>query len=85
MWNILSFEMVQKKKALFLVCPFGGLFLDFPLVLLGFGFYILIMNLFLAKSSVGNISHLNLSLSILESLSKNIPPNIRMIDEAKKK
>ena len=84
-WNTLSFEIVLKKKGLFLVCPLGGLFLAFQLGLLEFGFSLLILHFCLAGSVVGTFSHLILNFIILESLCKNTPQNIRMIDEAKKR
>ena len=40
--------------------------------------------IFFAKSVVGTLGHLIMTLSILVSLCKNIPPHIRIIDEVKK-
>ena len=84
MWHILYFEIIQKTKGLFLVWLLGGFFLAFRLDLLEFGFYLLVLNFCLAKSSVDTIIHLRLTLSSLDSLCKNKPPNIKIISEAKK-
>ena len=48
-------------------------------------FILLHGSVFFAKSVVGILRQLRLTLSILESLYKNKPTNIRMIDEAKKR
>ena len=79
MWHIVYFEIVQKTKGLFLVWPFGGLFLAFQLGLLEFGFSFLVLHFCLSKSVVGKLSHLSLTLSIMESLLKDKPQIIRMI------
>ena len=84
-FHILSFEIVQKKKGLFLVWTLGGFFLAFQLSLLEFGFSVLVLNFCLEKSVVGTLGHLSFTLSILDSLRKNIPPNIRMISDPKKR
>ena len=44
MWNILSFEIVQKIKGLFLVWTLGGLFIAFQISLLEFGFSFLVLH-----------------------------------------
>ena len=67
MWNILHFEIAQ-KKSMFLMWPLGGLFLALQLGLLEFGLYLMVMYFFLANSVVGTIRHLILNLSSLESL-----------------
>ena len=77
--------MIHNTKGMFLVCPLGGIFIAFQMGSLEFGFYLLVLNFCLSKSVVGILSHLILTLSILKSLFKNIPPNIRMIAEAKKR
>ena len=85
MWHILSFEIVQKTKDLFLVWPLVGLFIAFQLILLEFGLYLLVKHFCLAKSVIGTIILLSLNFIILESLCKNKPPNIRIIADANKR
>ena len=68
MWHILSFEIVQKIKGLFLVWPLKSLFLALQLILLEFGFSLLFLNFCLAKSDVGTLSQFSLTFSILDSL-----------------
>ena len=85
MWNILSFEIVQKTKSLFLVCHLGGFFLALQLGLLEFVLSLRVLYFYLEKSVFGDLSHLSLTFSILESLCKNKSLNIRMITEAKKR
>ena len=65
MWHILSFEIVQKTKALFLVWTLGGLYLAFQLILLEFGLSLLVVCLCLTESVVGTLSHFSLNLSSL--------------------
>ena len=81
MWNILSFEIVQNTKGLFLVRPLGGFFLAFQLGLIEFGLYLLVFHLSLEESVVVTHTNLKSTLSILDSLCKNITPNIRIITE----
>ena len=85
MWDILYFEIVHKTKGVFLVWPLGGLYLAFQLSILEFGFSLLVLIFFLAKSVVGTLIQLKFNLSSLESLCKNKPPNIRLFDEVKKR
>ena len=84
MCNILSFGILQKIKGLFLVWPLGGLFLASHLGLLEFEFYLLVLHFCLEKPVVGTLSHLILTLSSLDILCKNTPPNIRTIAETNK-
>ena len=44
MWHILYFEILQKKKGLFLVWHWGGFFIGFQLGSLEFGLSLLIMH-----------------------------------------
>ena len=69
---------------MFLVWPLGSLFLAFQLVLLEFGFSLLVLHFCLTKSVVGTLSHLIFNFIIFKILCKNTPPNIRAIAEAKK-
>ena len=69
-WHILFFNIVQKTKGLFWCGLWGVLFLAFKLSLLEFGFFLLIMNYFITKSVVENLSNLILTLTILDSLCK---------------
>ena len=46
-WHILSFEIFQKTKGLFLVWHLGVLFISFQLGLLEFGFSLLVLHFFL--------------------------------------
>ena len=85
MWNIQSFEKFHKKKGMFLVWSLGGLFLAFQLGLIEFVLSLLDTNVCLTKSFVENCIHIILNLSSLKSLCKIIPPNIRIIYEAKKR
>ena len=85
MWHILSFEILQNTKGLFLVLPLGVFFLVFQLGLLEFGFYLLVLNFCPVKSVVVTLIYLILTLKRLDILCKNIPPNIRIIAEAKKR
>ena len=85
MWYILSFEIVQKRKGIFLVRPLGVFFLALHIGLLEFGFYLLVLHSFLANSVFGTLIQLILNFSILESLCKNKPPNISIIDYSKKR
>ena len=85
MCNILSFEIVYKIKEIFLVLPLGGFFLDFQLRILEFVFSLLVLHFCLVKPVVVTLRQLILSLSSLDSLYKNKPPNIRMIAGAKKR
>ena len=82
MWHILSFEIVHNIKGPFLVWPLGCLFIVFQLGLLGFVFSLLVLHFCHANPVDGTLIYLNSTLSILESVCKNIPPNIRMITEA---
>ena len=85
MLHIPSLEISHNTKGIFWVCPLGGFFLAYQLGLLKFGFYLLVLNFCLSNSVVGNLSHLILTLSILDIKCKNIPPNISMIDDSKKR
>ena len=85
MWHIPPFKISQRTKGLFFVWPLGGLFLDIPLVLLEFGFYLMIIHFLIEKSVVDTLSHLGWTFIIMERLCKSIPPNIRMIDNSKKR
>ena len=71
-------------KGSVLLCHLGGLFLDFQLDLIDFGFSLLVVHFCLAKSVVGTLSHLSLNLTNLERICENKPPKISMIAEAKK-
>ena len=84
MLHILSFENVHKNKGVLLMRNLGGFFIAFHLGLIELKLPLLVM-IFLAKSVVGTLKHLCLTLISLKSICKNIPPNISMIDEAKKK
>ena len=75
---------MHNKKGLFIVLPLGGLFMGFQLGWLEFLFSLLTIHFWLEKSVVGTLRNLRFTLSSLESLYKNIPPNIRVISEAKK-
>ena len=75
---------LEESMCLFLVWPLGGLFLALQLVLIDFGLSLLVLHFCLAKSVVGNLRHLSLTLSILEILCKSIPLKIMIIYEAKK-
>ena len=85
MWNIRSFENVRYKKVLFLVWPFGGLFIALQLGLIGFGFSLVVIKFCLEKSEVVTLSYLSLNLISLVSLCKDIPPKIMIIYEVKKR
>ena len=65
MWHILSFDIAHKTKGLFLVWPLGGLFLTLQLSLHEFVFSLLVLHFCLAKSVVGNLGQLNLTLGSL--------------------
>ena len=79
MWNILSFENLQQIKCIFLVWPLGGFFLDFQLGLICFEFYLLVLHFCLKKSVVDIFRNLSFTVSILDNIYINKPPNIRMI------
>ena len=83
MWYILSFGILQKKKGMFLVGSLEEFFLAFKLGLSESLFSFLVLYFCLSRSVFGTLMRLNLNLSIIERLYKNIPPNIRMIYEAK--
>ena len=85
MWYILFFEIRQKTKDIFLVWPLGGFFIAFQLGLIEFVLSLLDIYVCLTKSFVENCIHIILNLSSLKSLCKIIPPNIRIIYEAKKR
>ena len=74
-----------RKKGIFLVWPLGGFFLAFQIILLGFVFSLLVLHFYIVKSVFGILIQLSLTLSILEILFKNKPPNISMVSEAKKR
>ena len=84
MWQIQYFEILQKTKGLFLVWTLGLFFLALQMSFLEFGFSILVLQFFLAKSVVLTLGYLSLTLSILESQLKIIPPSSRIISEANK-
>ena len=48
-WNIPSFEMVQYIKVVFLVWTLGGFFVNFQLVLSGFGLFLRVKHVYLAR------------------------------------
>ena len=79
MWHILSFEIVSNTKGLFLVWPLGGFFFFFQRLSL------LVIYVCLAKSVVDALIHLSLTFISVESVCKNLPTKIRIIDEAKKR
>ena len=49
------------------------------------GFSLMVLIFFLANSVVGTLIHFRLNFSILDSLCKNIPLKIRIIDETNKR
>ena len=83
MCHILSFDIFQKTKGLFLVWTLGGFILVFRLGLLEFGLSLLVLNFCPPKSVVGTPSHLKLTLSSMDSLCKEKPPNIKILAETK--
>ena len=84
-WDILYFDFFQKTKGMLLVWPLVGFFLSSNWVYLNLYSPSLLFIFCIEKSVVCTLSHLRLTFSILEILYKNVPPNIRMIDEAKKR
>ena len=70
---------------MFLVWPLGVLFLAFQLGLTGFLFITHGYTIFLEKSSVCTLSHLRFTFRSLDILCKNIPLNISMISESKRR
>ena len=47
--HILFFEILQWAKGLFLMCPLGGFFLPFQLILIEFSFYCLVLHFCIEK------------------------------------
>ena len=84
MWNIISFEILQKTKGLYLVWHLGGFFIALQLSLLEFGFSLLVLSFCLSKSVFSILIQFSLTFNILYSPCKNKPPNIRMVAESKK-
>ena len=80
MWHILPFEILQKTKGLFLVWALGLLFC----LLTGFT-WIWILNLCLTKILLKPLSIRAWFWLSWVSYVNNIPPNIMMISEAKKR
>ena len=68
MWYILSFEIMQNTKGLFLVWPLGEFFIAFKLGFLEFGLYLLVLHFCLAKSVFGTLIHFSLNFGILDRL-----------------
>ena len=85
MWHIISFEILYNTKGLFLLWTLGGLFIAFQMGLLYFVLSLQVMHFCLSMSVVGTLIHFILTLSSLDRLCKNKPPNMRMIYEAKKR
>ena len=84
MWHILSFEIVQKKKGLFLVWPLGELFFAFQLSLICFELSFLVLQFCISKSVFDTLIHFILTLIILDILCKNKPLKSRNIAYSKK-